>query len=73
MRLNSYHDMLLKEMSREVNHMWWERLTLEPSQGVGFGCSGGSGYINGVELENQDRGNWNFLISSVVLTTKYLL
>lgn len=73
MRPNSCHDMLLKELSGEVNHMRWERLTLEPSQSVGFGCSGGSGYINGVEMENQDSGNWNFLISSVVLATKYLL
>lgn len=57
MRLNSYHAMLLEEMPREVNHVRWERLTLEPSQNTGFGCSGGSGYINRVEMENQGNRN----------------
>lgn len=65
--------MLLAEMSRELDiHVRWERLTLEPSQGVGFGCCGGSEYVNGVEKRDfKDNGNWSFLISSMVLSTEF--
>lgn len=61
MRLNSYHAMRLEEMSREVEiHMRWERLTLAPSQRVGFGCCGASGYKQGTEREFQGQCKLEF-------------
>lgn len=60
-RLNSYYAMHLEEVSREVEiHMRWERLTLAPSQRVGFGCFGGSGYKHGTEREFQEQCKLEF-------------
>lgn len=59
-RLTGHHAMLLEELSREVNHMRWESLTLEPSQRVGLGCSGGYGYLSG---NREFQGQWKLEFS----------